>query len=104
MQPQELPISLLGVRMAPDGSFTNEFQYRLQLVREMAMKLAAAPFDTGDVLTVYQVRYKPAIHFCLPMTTFSAKQCDAIQCPFYKVMLSKLGINRNMNNNNSKIT
>ena len=56
MQPQELPISLLGVRMAPDGSFTNEFQYRLQLVREMEMKLAAAPFDTGDVLTVYQVR------------------------------------------------
>jgi len=46
---------LLGVRMAPDGSFTNEFQYRLQQVREMAMKLAAAPFDTGDVLTVYQV-------------------------------------------------
>ena len=29
----------------------------------MAMKLAAATFDTGDVLTVYQVRYKPAIHF-----------------------------------------
>ena len=53
--------------MAPDGSFTNEFQYRLQQVREMAMKLAAAPFDTGDVLTVYQVRYKPTIHFCLPM-------------------------------------
>jgi len=87
---------LLGVRMAPDGSFTNEFQYRLQLVRDMAMKLAAAPFDTGDVLTVYQVRYKPAINFCLPITTFSAKQCDAIQCPFYKVMLPKLGINRNM--------
>jgi len=60
------------------------------------MKLAAAPFDTGDVLTVYEVRYKPAIHFCLPITTFSAKQCDAIQCPFYKVMLPKLGINRNM--------
>ena len=75
---------LLGVRMAPDGSFTSEFQYRLQQVREMAMKLAAVPFNTGDVLTVYQVRYKPAIHFCLPITKFSAKQCDAIQCPFYK--------------------
>jgi len=34
---------LLGVRMAPDGSVTNEFQYRLQQLREMAMKLAAAP-------------------------------------------------------------
>jgi len=60
------------------------------------MKLAAAPFDTGDVLTVYQVRYKPAIHLCLPITTFSAKQCDAIQCQFYNAMLPKLGINRNM--------
>jgi len=62
----------------------------------MTMKLAAAPFDTGDVLTVYQVRYKPVIHFCLPITTFSAKQCGAIQCQFYKAMLPKLGINRNM--------
>jgi len=62
----------------------------------MATKLAAAPFDIGDEITVYQVRYEPAIHFCSPITTFSTKQCDAIQCQFYKAMLPKLGINRNM--------
>jgi len=62
----------------------------------MATKLAAASFDTGAVLTVYQVRYKPVIHFCLPITTFSPKQCHAIQCHFFKAMLPKLGINRHM--------
>ena len=58
---------LLGVRMATDVSFTNEYIYRLQQVNAMANKLAAAPFDIGDVLTVYQVRYKPATQFCLPI-------------------------------------
>jgi len=53
--------------MATDGSFTNEYIYRLQQVNAMANKLAAAPFEIGDVLAVYQVRYKPATQFCLPI-------------------------------------
>jgi len=87
---------LLGVRIGPDGTFNEELSYRIQQVKSMASKLACAPFDPRDVLMVYQVRYKPATTFCIPITMFTNDQCDAIQRPFYRVMLPKLRINQHM--------
>ena len=41
-------------------------------------------------------RFKPAVSYCLPVTTFSDKQCNNIQSPFYQVALPKSGMNRHM--------
>jgi hypothetical protein len=41
-------------------------------------------------------RFKPAVGYCLPVTTFSDKQCNNIQSPFYQVALPKSGMNRHM--------
>jgi ribonuclease HI len=45
---------------------------------------------------VYYCRWKPAITYCLPITTFTERECKNIQSPFYNALLPKLGINRHM--------
>ena len=95
--PKTEPVDRRQITWRTHGNRRN-FQQRIPISNTTSesdgYELAAAPFDIGDPITVYQVRYKPAIHFCSPITTFSTKQCDAIQCQFYKAMLPKLGIQK----------
>ena len=41
-------------------------------------------------------RYCPSIFYCLPITYFTAAQCNKIQGPFMTALLPKLRINRHM--------
>jgi hypothetical protein len=84
------------VRAAADGNFIDEYTYRLNQSKAMAGRLAGAPFNPSKVYQVYSSRFKPAVGYCLPITTFSDTQCNNIQSPFYQVMLPKSGMNRHM--------
>ena len=85
---------LLGVRIAADGNFKDEYKHRLNQSRKIAGRLANAQGDIRDAWMIYFCRYKPAIGYCLPITTFTDKECDTIQSPFYQALLPKLGFNR----------
>ena len=85
---------ILGVRMALTGDMTTEYQYRLAQCKTMAIDLSRAPFDPLDAWMVYESRYRAAIRFPLPVTTFTTTECDAIQKPFIHALLPKLGLNR----------
>ena len=89
-------VRLLGIKAAANGTYTQEYQVRLDKSRDLAGKLQAAPLNTALSWQVYYCRWKPAITYCLPITTFSAKECKKIQSPFYTALLPKLGINRHM--------
>ena len=86
---------LLGVRAAADGNFNDEYDYRLSQSRKLAGRLANTPADIRDAWMIYFCRYKPAIGYCLPITTFTDAKCDTIQRPFYRELLPKIGFNRN---------
>ena len=86
---------LLGVRAAADGNFDDEYDYRLKQSRTLAGRLANTPADIRDAWMIYFCRYKPAIGYCLPITTFTDTKCDTIQRPFYRELLPKIGFNRN---------
>ena len=89
-------VRLLGVMAAANGTYDQEFEARLKKSREISGRLQAAPLNIGLSWQVYYCRWKPAITYCLPITTFSAVECKQIQSPFYAALLPKLGINRHM--------
>jgi exonuclease III len=89
-------VRLLGIKAAANGNYKQEYETRLEMSRTLAGRLATAPLNIGLSWQVYYCRWKPAITYCLPITTFSAIECKKIQSPFYAVLLPKLGINRNM--------
>ena len=89
-------VRLLGVKAAANGTFEQEFLSRLEKSRELAGRLQAAPLNIALSWQVYYCRWKPAITYCLPITTFSATECKKLQSPFYAALLPKLGINRHM--------
>ena len=89
-------VRLLGIKAAANGTYKQEYVTRLEKSRDLAGKLTAAPLNIVLSWQVYYCRWKPAITYCLPITTFSAKDCNRIQSPFYTALLPKLGINRHM--------
>ena len=95
-QDNKVGVKLLGVTAAANGTYEQDFQVRLNKSREIAGKLQAAPLNIALSWQVYYCRWKPAITYCLPITTFSAAECKRIQSPFFNALLPKLGINRNM--------
>ena len=88
-------LRLLGVRMSLSGDFTDELEYRANQVLDMSVKIRAAALDARDGWMIYQTRYRPMMRYCLPITTFSAAECNKIQGPFISAIINCLGMNRN---------
>ena len=87
---------LLGIRLAADGNFRDELKYRISQSQTIAGRLHASPLRGWSAWQVYYCRYKPAIGYCLSITTFTNKECDKIQSPFYNILLPRMGLNRHM--------
>ena len=87
-------LRLLGVRMSLSGDFQDEFLHRKAQVQTLAGKMRATAFDERDAWLIYQTRYRPMIRYCLPITTFTERQCNQIQSPFICIFLNKLIMNR----------
>jgi hypothetical protein len=89
-------VRLLGIKAAANGTFKQEYAMRLAKSKEIAGRLQAAPLNIDLSWQVYYCRWKPAITYCLPITTFNSAECKNIQSPFFMVLLPKLGLNRHM--------
>jgi hypothetical protein len=85
---------VLGIRMAMDGSFHDELQFRISQSKKLAQLLYNSPLSRLDSFMVYQTRFLPALQYPLPITTFTSKEIDMIQKPFIFSLLPKIGINR----------
>ncbi len=85
---------VLGVRLAMDGTFNDEFQYRLTQSKKLAHTLYRSSLSPLDSYMVYETRFRPALEYPLAVTTFTTKQLNQIQKPFIFLLLPKLGMNR----------
>jgi hypothetical protein len=77
-----------------DGTFKDEFQYRLSQSKRLARKLYRSHLSPLDAYMVYETRFRPALEYPLAVTTFTTKQLLQIQKPFIFLLLPKLGMNR----------
>ena len=89
-------VRLLGIMAAANGTYKQEYMARLDKSREIAGRLVVSPLNIALSWQAYFCRWKPVITYCLPITTFTSKECQKLQSPFFNALLPKLGINRNM--------
>ena len=85
---------ILGIRLPMAGVMTQEYNYWLQQMNDLAIIVYNAPFSPRDAALVYQTCYKPMIKYALPITIFSSEQLHEIQRKFIFHLLPKLGVNR----------
>ena len=87
---------LLGVQLAADGNCRDEFQTRKLKSEILAGRLENSTATPVDAYMIMAFRYCPSIFYCLPVTHFTAAQCNKIQGPFMHALLPKLRMNRHM--------
>jgi hypothetical protein len=85
---------VLGVRLAMDGTFKDEFEYRMSQSKKMARILYQSNLSPLNAFMVYEMRFCPALEYPLAVTTFTTTQLLQIQKPFIHLLLPKLGMNR----------
>jgi ribonuclease HI/exonuclease III len=86
----------LGVRIAPAGTWTAEYQYRRNQARELAMLVAGSSMSRDTARVGYFMMVCPKLEYPLAVTQFTQKQCDSITSPVLRACLSKMGYNCNM--------
>ena len=87
---------LLGVRISTSGNFNDEYHFRKQQSNDMATLIRRTKLSRTECYLIYKTRYKPRIHYPLPITTFTDKRTEEIERPFINELLPKLGVNRKM--------
>jgi len=94
--PTSKGLRTLGVRLAPDGNFKDEFAHRLEQAKTFATQAQKAPFTRREATLALNCIWWPRLSYPLSITDFSKAQCEKIQRAFYPPLLSKRGFNRCM--------
>ena len=84
----------LGVRLAPDGNFQDEFKHRLEQANEITTSMKRYHYTRFEARLAYHRVWWPKMAYPLPVTNFSNAQCQKLQSTFDKTFLPRLGINR----------
>jgi hypothetical protein len=84
----------LGVRLAPTGSDTTEYQFRLQEAIKLRPRLLQAPLNRESTRTGFTTMILQKVGYLLGATCFTEKECNSIQAKYMPTVLSKMGINR----------
>ena len=87
---------VLGIRLPLTGSMTMEKKFRQQQLKEFCTNLYNSPLSHYEAHSAYQTRYKSIATYPYTVTTFSTKTLNEIQKSSVKLLLPKLGVNRNM--------
>ena len=87
---------VLGIRLPLTGKMTIEMNFRKEQLLDFCKSLYKAPLSHYEAHVAYQSRYKSIAKYPFPITTFSSSQLDEIQKPSIRLLLPKLGLNRNM--------
>ena len=82
----------LAVRAAPDGTFLQEFDFRLTQARHWAANISKSPLTRTEVFTDFHSMWRPAIEYPLAVTSFSRDQCLQLQKAYTGTFLSHMGI------------
>jgi hypothetical protein len=85
---------MLGVRLAPSGNDTTEYQYRLQEATRLRPRLNHAPLGRESTRLAFHSMILQKFSYPLGGTCFSEEQCHKIQAKLFPTILSKMGINR----------
>jgi hypothetical protein len=85
----------LGVRIAPAGTWNDEFEFRRAQARELALQIfgSVMPKDTARI--GYHMMVWPKIEYPLAVTQFTQAECNRITSPVICACLSKMGYNCN---------
>ena len=86
----------LGVRLAPDGNFRDEFLYRLSQAQEVVQNLQKVRFTRFEASIAYERVWWPKMSYPLAVTNFTKMQSQKLQSKFDNGFLGPLGINRKM--------
>jgi hypothetical protein len=86
----------LGVRIAPAGNWTDEYEYRRLQARNLALKIAGSSISQETARVIYRMMVCPKLEYPLAVTQFLQKECDAITSPVLRACMSKMGYNPNM--------
>ena len=84
----------LGVRLSPDGFFTDEFTHRQKQALKWVRNINTAPLTREETYTAYCTMWRPSFEFPLPVTSFTKKECNILQKIFTGPFLAKMGISR----------
>ena len=85
----------LGVRIAPAGTWKEEFKYRRDQSRELALKIAGSALPRETARIGYYMMVRPKLEYPLAVTQFTQLECDQITSPVIRACLSKMGYNCN---------
>ncbi len=86
----------LGVRLAPDGNSTAEFQYLKTTATEWKQKMETARLTHTDAMFSLRSSIMRKMAYPLAVTTFTENQCHELMKPILNVGLPKIGCNRSM--------
>jgi len=86
----------LGVRLAPDGNSTAEFQYLKTTADEWKQKMEKARLTHTDAMFSLRSSIMRKMAYPLAVTTFTENQCHDVMKPILNVGLPKIGCNRSM--------
>jgi hypothetical protein len=86
----------LGIRIAPNGNWDDEFQHRLSQALTLALQLAGASIPTGTANLAYHMMVCLKLKYPLGVTQFSPDQLAKIASKLLSVQLPGLGFNRHM--------
>lgn len=84
----------LGVRLAPDGSDTAEYEFHLQQANALVHRLSRAALTREEVTIGFHSLWNPAIGYSLPTKCFLPEQCAKLQGRFMPLFASsRMGLN-----------
>ena len=90
------PMRTLGVRIAADGNTRGEKEYLLSKSIEWSDQIKKAFLYRSETALALTTTIARTWAYPLQATSFSKSECEDIMKPAYKIVLSKMGINRNI--------
>ena len=87
---------VLGIRLPLTGDMKIEYKYRKKQLQLFCHDLYKAPLTHYEAHVAYQTRFQPIATYPYPVTQFTTQELHTIQKGCMKLILPKLGINRNM--------
>ena len=86
----------LGCRQAADGNMKEEFSFRKQQCNDLANRARGSRLSCREAHLLLHTRILKTVTYSMPVTSFTTTQCKRLNTIIDKVMLNKLGLNRNM--------
>jgi hypothetical protein len=84
----------LGTYMCPLGTMHGELQNLKLKAGKMADRFSQMQVPKWQARLAYNTMYKPSIEYSMAVTTFTLKECNAIQARPIRSILGAMGINR----------